>query len=153
MNKEQVIKLLAECDANRNDYESWFGQDGDLGWCLDYGLVMKAMPLTDEYSRYQFKCYHLITKGENGNRQWYYDVFDYKLWLEELLDGSTYKIGNLANLCGMSEEEYLKHATPCNLLSDLISYYGICEITDYGRALKCLIDEDEVLQELGIKDE
>ena len=150
MTNEQLKKLLSECDERRGHYEDWFGQDASLEWCLEYGLVMRAVLPVNKDNKYLFECYHFLGVDENGTRQWYYDTFDYEYWLEMLRDGD-YDIANLTNMCGMTEEEYINCLTPCNLLGDLISYYGVYEVTDYGAAFKGIIDESELLKIIKVE--
>lgn len=152
MNNEQVRTLLAECDKRRENYEKWFGQDASLEWCLEYGLVMRAVLPVNNDCKYLFECYYFVGTGEDGTKKWYHDTFDYEFWLELLRDGD-YDINNLAKMCGMTEEEYINCITPCNLLGDLISYYGIIEVSDYGSALKGTIDESELLKIIGLDEQ
>lgn len=152
MNNEQLKKLLSECDERREHYENWFGQDASLEWCLDYGLVMRAVSPVNDDCRYLFECYFFIGADENGARQWYFDTFDYEFWLELLRD-DDYDINNLAQMCGMTEDEYINCINPCNLISDLINYYGVLEVSDYGAAFKGTIDESELLKIIGLNEQ
>lgn len=103
-------------------YDSWCGLDVSLKISLcEYGFIM-------EWNKSHNKFDVIVRDDHNFHKQPMYchTSFDFEQWIEELSeDRSWVNLDEVLDFIGAdSKEEYLAEATPINLLSDLMSYYG-----------------------------
>lgn len=149
MTERQKEAALSRFLENREYYETWGGIDVSLEVNFsDYGLLMRAESPYSNENKYLFQVYVRI--GEEDDH-WYYDTFDYEFWLDLLEESDTYSIGKIAKMCGDTEEEYIESINPINLFWDMMMYYGVFEITDYGAALKCFTTDSALREIIGIE--
>ena len=152
MTNEQVNKLLADYDGNREWYKDWTGIDASLDVNIfHYGLIMRSAQPSDG-NEYKFECWFLVGFKKDRTPVWWHDYYDYQYILGLLRDGD-YDICEIAEMCGMTEDQYIDAITPQNLLSDLINMYGVSEITDFYGSFDELTTEDELLEIIGFKRE
>lgn len=119
----------------------WHGVDASNEESLFvYGFLIRWKPDAQE-----FQAIHHCGFDENGGQLFSYGWFDYYERWEEMDDEL---LKDLANMCGMTTEEYLQILSPTNLLSDLLSYQGI-ESTFGGGYYARTYTEKEIRKQLG----
>ena len=84
--------------------------------------------------------YGFLIRWNNKRKQYevyykYVEIFIHDWWdadnWREMLTNGDYDLKGIADMCGMNADTYLEETSDANLLSDILSYYGIMEVADY----------------------
>lgn len=112
----------------RNE-RNWFGVDSsNEESLLEYGFLMCKAETGSSY-----EVVYMNGFDEDGNPLYCVSIYDHTFWLQECMDNDGFPDpARMANCCGMTVKDWIDTVkdSPQILLSDLLMYYGNCEILD-----------------------
>lgn len=118
----------------------WHGSDASNEESLfEYGFIMRWRP-----KRQDFQVVHLCGFDKDGGKLYMFGYFDY---IEELKELNGEKLEDICQMCGMTEEQYMKCLSPAGLANDLVHLYGFEDT--FGSFYGAYYTEKEIRKKLG----